>query len=134
MSTNNSAQSGEHIVDETVLEDRKQTLVSYVLDDLPEHVHPVFIDCQGKCYPRKAIADQVIECFEELMQQVISTSKTPEGVLKRIATFRAHPNTKIMVWTEAFKRVFKTINPRTEAELKKETKGNYHLVRLEELI
>jgi len=120
--------------DENVIENRKESLIKYVLDDLPEHINPVFINCAGKCYPRKAVADYVIKCFEEVIQRIIDTSQTPQGLLRRIAAFRAHPNTKIMIWTESFRRVLANVKPRTEQELRKEFGEKYHLVNLEELV
>ena len=111
----------------------KEQLTKYLLDGLPEGLVPVFIKFGDKCYPQKAVSDMVLECMEELFTRIITTSKTPQAMMQRIALLKQHPNTRTTIWTEAFKRVIKRIEPRTEAQVQQEFKEKCEVVNLEEL-
>jgi len=126
-------QKPESLIDAAERKNRTEILSEYVMDVIPEGATPTYVQVKELYWPRKAVSDKVLECVEELFGQLIKTSKTPESLMRRIAMLRVHPNAKVMIWTEAFKRLFDTVRGKTQEEVVEETKGNYHAVRLEEL-
>ena len=94
---------------------------------VPEGV-PVYVRIGGKVYPRRAFSDMVLVCMEELLTRIIQTSRSPQTVLRRIAVLKEHPNTRRVVWEEAFRRVVEQVKPVTSLG---EDGGAYHVLDLD---
>jgi hypothetical protein len=111
----------------------KQTIVRSMLPVLPKDDRPVYIKFKDRCYAQEVVSKAMMECLEEILTQIIDTSKTPQSILMRIAAFQKDPENRVKIWTEAFRRVLLREKQLPEDMVQQKHKGKCLVVRIEDI-